>query len=94
MAKAKAKKATKEAKETTTTEPEVDLATEGTEEATPVNLTLDDLTTYANIINYAVQKGAFEANLISQVGGAYDKLVAFLQQAAPAKEESEEKGEE
>ena len=53
-------------------------------------LTLQDLVLVAQIIQLTSQRGAFKAEELTQVGGLYDKLVAFLQSTgaiAPAKTE-------
>ena len=42
-------------------------------------LTLQDLVLVAQIIQLTSQRGAFKAEELTQVGGLYDKLVAFLQ---------------
>jgi len=55
----------------------------GTEEQgseTRVQLTLQDLTLVANIINVISQRGAIRAEEMSTVGAFYEKLVKFLQQ--------------
>ena len=53
-------------------------------------LTLQDLVLVAQVIQLTSQRGAFKAEELTQVGGLYDKLVAFLQSTgaiAPAKTE-------
>ena len=47
-------------------------------QATP-GLTLQDLVLVAQIIQLTSQRGAFKAEELEQVGGLYNKLVAFLQ---------------
>ena len=42
-------------------------------------LTLQDLVLVAQIIQLTSQRGAFKAEELEQVGGLYNKLVAFLQ---------------
>lgn len=69
---------------------------EGTEQATQtenneaaeaqLSLGAQDLNTYANIIKVAIERGAFKAEEVSQVGAAYDKLTAFLQSITPPPE--------
>ncbi len=44
----------------------------------PIQLTLQDLTLAANIINIVTTRGAIKAEEMSVVGGLYDKLAAFL----------------
>ena len=57
-------------------------------------LTLQDLVLVAQIIQLTSQRGAFKAEELEQVGGLYNKLVAFLQSTgaiAPAPAATEEK---
>ena len=63
------------------------------EQSTP-GLTLQDLVLVAQIIQLTSQRGAFKAEELEQVGGLYNKLVAFLQSTgaiAPAPAPTEEK---
>jgi hypothetical protein len=47
-----------------------------------------DLNVYANIIKAAIERGAFKAEEISQVGASYDKLTSFLKSiSTPAEAE-------
>jgi hypothetical protein len=66
---------------------------EGNEEATveqpSVSLTLQDLTLTANIIDLAVQRGAFKAAEVQTVGAAFQKLAAIIQAVTPPKPEGE-----
>lgn len=57
-----------------------------TEQAT---LTLQDLTLTANIIDLAVQRGAFKGAEAETVGTQFNKLVAIIQAIAPPAEEAE-----
>lgn len=88
MTKAKAK--AKEAEVETQT-----AATEAGPEATvePVQLTLADLRGIANVIDLASRRGAFQANELTAVGNAYNKLSSFLAYVestqAPAEETAE-----
>jgi hypothetical protein len=53
-------------------------------------LTLQDLVLVAQIIQLTSQRGAFKAEELEQVGGLYNKLIAFLQSVgalAPAQTE-------
>jgi hypothetical protein len=43
------------------------------------NLTLQDLVLVAQIIQLTTQRGAFKAEELADVGGLYNKLIAFLQ---------------
>jgi len=47
-------------------------------QSTP-GLTLQDLVLVAQIIQLTSQRGAFKAEELADVGGLYNKLVAFLQ---------------
>jgi hypothetical protein len=51
------------------------------EQAQPAapSLTLQDLVLVAQIIQLTTQRGAYRAEELEQVGGLYNKLVAFLQ---------------
>ena len=62
-------------KETKVAEPAVQ---QPSQESTP-GLTLQDLVFVAQIIQLTSQRGAFRAEELEQVGGLYNKLVAFLQ---------------
>lgn len=44
-----------------------------------VGLTLQDLLLTAQIIQLTTQRGAFRAEELAQVGGLYNKLIAFLE---------------
>lgn len=61
--------------------------------AAPVSLSLQELGTLLQIVDLAVQRGAFRGNEASQVGAVFDRLNAFLsqvqeqQEAAKAAEE-------
>jgi len=58
---------------------------QSTDAATPAQqpqapgLTLQDLVLVAQIIQLTSQRGAFKAEELEQVGGLYNKLIAFLQ---------------
>lgn len=49
------------------------------EQATAPNLTIQDLITVAQIIQVSSQRGAFRADELQNVGGLYNKLIAFLE---------------
>lgn len=51
--------------------------TAATEQAAP-NLSLQDLLLVAQIIQVATQRGTFKAEELSNIGGLYDRLIAFL----------------
>ena len=50
-----------------------------TEQSTAPNLTVQDLITVAQIIQVSSQRGAFRAEELQNVGGLYNKLIAFLE---------------
>ena len=56
-----------------------------TEQTTPEvpQLTLQDLTLIANIIDLSVQRGAFKGAEAETVGTAFNKLVKLLKALAP-----------
>jgi len=47
-------------------------------EAQAPNLSLQDLLLVAQIIQVATQRGTFKAEELSNIGGLYDRLIAFL----------------
>jgi ATP phosphoribosyltransferase len=56
---------------------------------TPEIFSFTDLVAIKNIIDIASTRGAFRANELKEVGGVYDRLSAFLEQAqAKAAEEA------
>ena len=64
-----------------------------TEQQTAPSLTLQDLVLVAQIIQLTSTRGAFRAEEMEQVGGLYNKLIAFLQSTgalAPATTPTEE----
>lgn len=63
---------------------------ENVQEGTAVGptLTLQDLTLTANIVDLAVQRGAFKAAEAETVGAQFNKLVAIIQAIAPPQEEA------
>jgi hypothetical protein len=60
------------------------------EAANPISLTLQDLTLTANIIDLAVQRGAFKAAEAQTVGAAFNKLVTIIRAIQPPQPEGEE----
>ena len=65
----------------------------GENEAQAPSLSVNDLAAVAQIIDLAVQRGAFKAAEAGQVGQVFDKVAAFVQSvqeaqkdAAPAEE--------
>lgn len=56
---------------------EVTSTPEATEQQAP-NLSLQDLLLVAQIIQVSTQRGAFKAEELSNIGGLYDRLIAFL----------------
>ena len=49
----------------------------------PISLTLQDLNVTANIIDLAVQRGAFKGAEVATVGNAFNKLVDVIQKISP-----------
>jgi hypothetical protein len=63
------------------------------EQQTAPSLTLQDLVLVAQIIQLTSTRGTFRAEEMEQVGGLYNKLIAFLQSTgalAPAAAPTEE----
>jgi hypothetical protein len=56
------------------------MSTVETQEQRP-SLGLSDLVTMAQIIQLATSRGAWKTEELSTVGGAYDKLIGFLEAA-------------
>lgn len=54
--------------------------------AAPVSLSLQELGTLLQIVDLAVQRGAFRGNEASQVGAVFDRLNAFLSQVQEQQE--------
>lgn len=52
---------------------------EETQQQPGVQLQINDLLLAAQVIQLTSQRGAFRADELSQVGGLYDRIVAFLQ---------------
>ena len=82
----KAKEAVEEvvttAEDTTSAEPTLE----------PVQLTLQDMSAIANVLDLASRRGAFHANEMSAVGNVFNKLNGFLQYVAAtqAKEKADQ----
>lgn len=75
MAKAKKTQAV-DTQATATVAPEA--AAETTTSLEPVQLTIADLQLLSRIVDLASRRGAFQANEMSQVGDAFNKLSGFL----------------
>ena len=60
--------------------PEAEAAPEGQQ----ITLTVGDLTLIANVIDLAVQRGAFKGAEAQTVGAAFNKLVAIIKMITPA----------
>jgi hypothetical protein len=54
----------------------------------PISLTLQDLNVTANIIDLAVQRGAFKGAEAQTVGQAFNKLVEIISKISPPVEEA------
>tara|TARA_B100001057_G_scaffold398451_1_gene409009 strand:+ start:715 stop:984 length:270 start_codon:yes stop_codon:yes gene_type:complete len=59
-----------------------------------ISLTLQDLNTTANIIDLAVQRGAFKGAEVATVGNAFNKLVEIIQKISPPAPAEEQKAED
>ena len=68
------------------TQPAADAATEGQ----APNLTVNDLAAVANVIDLAVQRGAFKAAEAKQVGEVFDKVAGFFKHVGEQQKASEE----
>ena len=71
-----AKKETKQA--------EAEVQPQQTEQPAAPNLTVQDLIIVAQIIQLSSQRGAFRAEELANVGGLYNKLIAFLETVVKA----------
>lgn len=60
------------------------------QEQEPVNLTLNDIATFVQIVDIASRRGAFEGRELQGVGGLRNKVEAFLQQQAQAQGQNPE----
>jgi hypothetical protein len=60
-------------------ETQVQAETSAPEQNTAPSLTLQDLVLVAQIIQLTSQRGAYKAEEMANVGGLYNKLIAFLQ---------------
>lgn len=56
----------------------------------PVQLTIADLQVLARIVDLASRRGAFQANELSQVGDAFNKLSGFLSYVESTQKKEEE----
>ena len=57
---------------------------EAAPEGQQITLTVGDLTLIANVIDLAVQRGAFKGAEAQTVGAAFNKLVAIIKMITPA----------
>jgi hypothetical protein len=74
---------------------EASVQAEAEQQAAAPSLTLQDLVLVAQIIQLTSSRGAFKAEELADVGGLYNKLIAFLQSTgalapAPAATSTEE----
>jgi hypothetical protein len=51
----------------------------------PVSLQLSDILNAVQIMQLATQRGAFKTEEFTQIGGVYDRLVAFLRDSGAIK---------
>lgn len=59
-------------------------------DAVPVQLGLNDIAAFANIIDICSKRGAFEGGELETVGALRNRIVAFLQSVQPQEGEEEE----
>ncbi len=85
---AKAKKTAVAAETHATVAPEA--AAETTTSLEPVQLTIADLQLLSRIVDLASRRGAFQANEMSQVGDAFNKLTGFLAYVESVQKKDEE----
>lgn len=52
--------------------------TESTPAVAPANLSIQDLLLVVQTLQIVTQRGAFRAEEMSNIGGLYDRLIAFL----------------
>lgn len=60
------------------------------QEQEPVQLTLNDIATFVQIVDIASRRGAFEGRELQGVGGLRNKVEVFLQQQAQAQGQNPE----
>lgn len=60
------------------------------QEQEPVNLTLNDIATFVQIVDIASRRGAFEGRELQGVGGLRNKVEVFLQQQSQAQGQNPE----
>ena len=65
------------------------MAPEGAEEQTAPQLSLQDIATMVQIIDIVSRRGGFEGQELEAVGGLRNRVVAFLNAAAPKGEQPE-----
>ena len=63
---------------------------EASAEAAAPNLTVNDLAAVANVIDLAVQRGAFKAAEAKQVGEVFEKVATFVQHVSDQQKAAEE----
>lgn len=74
-------------------ETQVQAETSAPEQNATPSLTIQDLILVAQIIQLTSQRGAYRAEEMANVGGLYNKLIAFLQSVgaiSPAEAQSQE----
>ena len=62
------------------------LPQEGTEEQQAPQLSLQDISTFVQIIDICSKRGGFEGPELEMVGGVRNRIVKFLEAAAPQKD--------
>jgi len=56
----------------------------------PPSMTINDIAFLVQIIEIVAQRGAFKADELSTVGAVYDKVKAFIANATPTAQPTEE----
>ena len=62
------------------------MAPEGAENQEAPNLSLQDIATFVQIIDLVSRRGGFEGQELEVVGGVRNRILSFLQAAAPKDE--------
>ena len=66
------------------------MSDETNEVQTPPSMTINDIAFLVQIIEIVAQRGAFKADELSTVGAVYDKVKAFIANATPPAQPTEE----
>ena len=66
------------------------MSDETNEVQTPPSMTINDIAFLVQIVEIVAQRGAFKADELSTVGAVYDKVKAFIANATPTAQPTEE----